>query len=663
MLASMTAARQLTRTVGLLTVVAAVTEVTVIIVAGRFADRVYVGVAVSIAVTTTALALLVARRRPTNLVAPLLSWMALLAALVAFSDTYLPARTRHPRALPDLPDAASALLSVTWIWLYVAVALLMLVFPDGRLPGRRWRWVAAGLPVVGLATQAVMVMSPGAYDSPYAAVRHPFGDLPAGLAAGAKVVLFPTFVVLLVACAVSLRVRFKRGDETCRAQLKWLALAALAVPGTVLLSWLGLLLQGTHDLAGVGFAVLYIAVPVATTIAIMRHDLYDVDRALSAAVASSAAAAALLAVFTVTSFGAGVVLGRHSAAASAAVTAAAMLGLVAARRRLQRAVDRRVYPMRWAAVTAIDDLRSAIAAGRADPEQLEEVLRGALRDPGLRVGVLLPGAGGYVDTDGKPLQLRATATSVSVSGREIGAISSKGPAPAQLRREVAAASAMLVEMVRLRLELSAALREVAASRSRLQRVGDEERRRLERDLHDGAQQRLVSLGMALRVAQRHLDDSTIDVDGLLDEAVAQLGTAVAELREIAHGLRPGCLGEGLHPALSALAESSALPIDLEVEAARAIPDDIATTTYYVVSEAVANAVKHANARQIRLRVVQAGGRLSVRIADDGRGGATVRPGSGLSGLSDRVAAAGGTLEIHSAPSKGTTVEVLLPCAS
>jgi signal transduction histidine kinase len=232
-----------------------------------------------------------------------------------------------------------------------------------------------------------------------------------------------------------------------------------------------------------------------------------------------------------------------------------------------------------------------------------------------------------------------------------------------LRREVAAASAMLVEMVRLRLELSSALREVEASRSRLQRVGDEQRRRLERDLHDGAQQRLVSLGMALRLAQRHLDDGAVDVDGLLDEAVAQLGTAVAELREIAHGLRPGCLGEGLHPALSALAESAALPIDLEVEADRAIPDDIATTTYYVVSEAVANAVKHAHARHIQLRVVQAGGELSVRIADDGRGGAAVRPGSGLSGLSDRVAAAGGTLEIHSPPSEGTTVKVLLPCAS
>jgi len=442
-----------------------------------------------------------------------------------------------------------------------------------------------------------------------------------------------------------------------------LALAALAIPGTVLLSWLGLLLQGTHDLAGIGFAVLYLAVPIATTIAIVRHDLYDVDRALSAAVTSSAVAAALLGVFTVASFAAGVVFGRHSAVAAAAVTAAAMLGLVPAWRRLQRAVDRRVYPMRWAALTAIEDLRAAISAGRADPEQLQDVLRGALRDPGLRVAVYFPGAGGYLDTDGKPLELAATAAPVSVRGRQVGAIVSNGPAPVQLQREIAAASAMLVEMVRLRLELTAALREVAASRSRLQRVGDEERRRLERDLHDGAQQRLVSLGMALRLTQRHLKDGSIDIDGLLDEAVAQLGTAVAELREVAHGLRPGCLGEGLYPALSALAESATLPIDLEVDADGGIPDDIASTAYYVVSESVANAVKHAHASRIRLQVVQAGGQLSVRVADDGRGGAAMRPGSGLSGLSDRVAAADGTLDIQSPPSEGTTVKVLLPCAS
>jgi signal transduction histidine kinase len=657
----MTTVRPVTRIVVVLTAVVAAAEVAAVAVGGRVADRVYVGIAVCVALATSSLAILVARRRPVNLVAPLLSWMGLLAALVAFSDNYLPASERHP-SLPDLPDVASALLSVTWVWLYVAVALLMLVFPDGRLPGSRWRWVAAGLPTAGLATQVVMMTTPGAYDSPYQKVRHPFGDLPSGLATAAKVVLFPTLVALLVACVVSLRIRYKRGDAICRAQLKWLALAALAIPGTVLLSWVGQLVQGNHNWAGIGLAILYIAVPVATTIAIVRHDLYDVDRALSAAVTSSVVATALLVVFTAVSLAAGVALGRDSSVVAAGVTALAMLGFVPARHRLQRAVDRRVYALRWTVLTAIEDLRAAIAEGRAEPEQLEEVLRGALRDPALRVGILVPDAGGFVDVDGESLELGVSATAIRVRGRQIGAIASSGPAPVQLLREVAAASAMLVEMSRLRLELSTALRAVAASRSRLQQVGNEQRRLLERDLHDGAQQRLVSLGMALRIAQRHLKDDTVDIDGLLDEAVAQLGTAVEELRDLAHGLRPGCLGEGLQPALSALAESAAVSVDLEVHAERDIPDDVAITTYYVASESVANVVKHADASRIELQVVQGHGQLSVRIADDGRGGAAIRPGSGLGGLADRVAAAGGTLYVHSPPSDGTTVKALLPCA-
>ena len=662
-LASLATAHRLTRVLCLLAVAAVGAAGVAVIVAGQFANRAEVGVAICIVLMTTALAVLVSRRRPTNLVGPLLAWMALQAGLDAFSTTYLPTRARRPDVLPDLPDIASAALATTWVWLYAAVALLMLFFPDGRLPGRRWRWVALGLPAVALMVQVVMAVSPGPYDPPYAAVRHPFGDLPEDLVLGLKVVLFPLLVGLMLACALCLRFRFRRADEKGRKQLKWLALAALAVPGTVMLSWIGFLLLGTHELAGVGIAVLYTAVPAATAIAILRHNLYDVDRALSTGVTYTAVTAALLAVFTTVSFAGGVLLGRDSAAAAAGATALTAVAIAPTRRRLQRVVDRRLYPLRQAALDAIERLGRSVAVGEARPEQLEEVLRLALRDPALRVGILVPGGHGLCDPAGEPLSLDGTATPVSVHGQQIGAIASGGAAPAQLLREIATASAMLVEMVRLRLELSAALREVESSRTRLQRIGDKERRRLERDLHDGAQQRLVSLGMALRLAQRQLGNGAVDLDGLLDEAVAQLGTAVAELRAVAHGLRPSHLDNGLQPALSALAESATVPIDLEVEADRTIPDDVATTAYYVVSESVTNVVKHAEASRVLLRVIQDDGKLSVRIEDDGRGGAAMRTGSGLAGLSDRVAAAGGSLSVHSTPSEGTTVEATLPCAS
>jgi signal transduction histidine kinase len=214
-------------------------------------------------------------------------------------------------------------------------------------------------------------------------------------------------------------------------------------------------------------------------------------------------------------------------------------------------------------------------------------------------------------------------------------------------------------VVRLRLELARALHEVQSSRTRLVQTGYAERRALERDLHDGAQHRLVSLGMAIRLAQRHLDDGTVDVGGLLDQSVAELGTAVAELRQIAHGLRPASLNDGLPVALRTLVSAVPLLVDLEV-CADPLPDDVATTAYFVASEAVANVVKHADAERLGLRVSRVDGHLVVRISDDGCGGAA---SVSRSGLADRVAALGGSLRIDSPAGQGTLIEAALPCAS
>jgi signal transduction histidine kinase len=232
----------------------------------------------------------------------------------------------------------------------------------------------------------------------------------------------------------------------------------------------------------------------------------------------------------------------------------------------------------------------------------------------------------------------------------------------ELLRDIAARAAPLVELVRLRVELRRALNEADQSRSRLLRVGYEERARLERDLHDGAQQRLVSLGMALRLAQRRLPRGGLDVSGVLDAAVTELATAVSELRRLAHGIRPSCLDDGLVPALSDLISSTPIPITLQVTASD-LDQDLETTAYYVASEAITNAIKHACPRHITLDVAAGQGQLRVRISDDGHGRAVPRPGSGLAGLADRVGAHGGTLAIDSGHGHGTVVEAVLPCAS
>ncbi|MPZ94760.1 MAG: hypothetical protein GEU96_07535 [Propionibacteriales bacterium] len=312
-------------------------------------------------------------------------------------------------------------------------------------------------------------------------------------------------------------------------------------------------------------------------------------------------------------------------------------------------------------MAAIDALRLRVHAGDGDPEQLEAVLRQALRDDALRIGFLPPGADRVVDSEGAALEDRR-ATPIVLAGEQIGVLVPGRDAEHQPPREVADASAVLVEMVGLRRELGRALHEVEASRTRLLRAGYDERHRLEQDLHDGAQQRLVALGMTLRVAQRHLPDVASDLHGVMDQAVAEITTAVAELRQIAHGLRPSSLDDGLAAALTNLTRLAPMPISLDMCPGE-LPDDVSTTAYYVASEAVANAVKYAEAQRIDLQVARVDGHVRVTVRDDGRGGAAVRPGAGLAGLSDRVGALGGMLQVTSGAGTGTVVEAVLPCGS
>jgi signal transduction histidine kinase len=163
--------------------------------------------------------------------------------------------------------------------------------------------------------------------------------------------------------------------------------------------------------------------------------------------------------------------------------------------------------------------------------------------------------------------------------------------------------------------------------------------------------------MAFRLAQRHLDGESVDVNGLLDQGVAELGTALVELRKIAYGLRPGRLDDGLGAALAELVRTVPIAVDLDVCTDR-LPDDVATTAYYVVSEAITNAVKHATADHIGLRVTRSDGTLLVSVTDDGRGGAAL---STRSSIADRVAALGGVLQVNSPPQGGTRVRAELPC--
>ncbi len=645
---------------GIALAVAAV--VCVLLATQHFGVRVtalYVGLT-GLGVLTTALGLVITRRVAGNIVGLLLTWVGFNVVFFSGRDVYYRAWLGDHSVVP-LDLKVVALLDESAWWLFVAIALLLLYFPDGKLPSRRWRAVPALVVGCGLVTHATGAWAREPFAQPMEDVPRPWGPYPLPVEI-LSVVATLGIVVLSLAAGASLITRYRRSTGVERAQLKWLSLAGFAAALYPVVCVVELAITGSTDSLAVVFGLLaLVAMPVSVALAMLRHDLYDVDRVLADTISYVAVVAVLIATYFVSALALGLMLGRDSAPAAAGATALCALLLAPLRTRLRKAVDRRLFPPRRAAVQAIEDLQLRVHTQGAQPEELESVLRTALRDPHLRVGMLVPGSAGFVDASGVPVPDTGLVP-ITLGGVQIGVLSGSAETGPGVLRVVASECASLVEVTRLRAELAGALREVEASRTRLIQVGDAERRRLERDLHDGAQQRLVSLGMALRVAQRQLPQGGLDVNALLDQGVAELATAIAELRQIAHGLRPTSLDDGLHAALTALTGKLPIPVHLDV-GSEPLDDDLATTAYFVAAEAITNAAKYANASAISVRVTQCSTGVEVKVQDDGIGGAAPRTGSGLAGLADRVAAIGGSLLMTSPVGAGTTIEAVLPCES
>jgi signal transduction histidine kinase len=604
--------------------------------------------------------LLVTRRFPESALGPLLTVPGLVVALVVLGALY----SVVVDATPPGADYITAASQGAWVLVYVVVAVPLLFFPDGRLTTRFARWLLVLILVDAALFMVDAATAPGPFLPPDQSSPHVFGTLPEALAAVLTAISLPGLPVLLVSVLVYLVRGYRASDRGRRRQFRWLSLVAALLPLTLLATWVSYLVAGNADVVlVVGLASIYLALPTLIAVAVLRPELFDVDRVIAATATHAAFTACLLVVYTGADLLAGELLARRAPTVAVGVTALFAVLLAPARGWAQRQIDRWLYPARKAAFVAIDELQRDTVTAWARPEQLQGRLREALRDPDLLVGYRTPIAGELVDADGSALDASAPGqhAEIFLGSELIGVLIVGAPVSPELLRDVAARAAPLVELVRLRVDLVRALREADESRSRLLRAGYEERVRLERDLHDGAQQRLVSLGMALRLAQRRLSRG-VDVSGVLDAAVAELGTAVSELRQLAHGIRPSCLDDGLVPALSSLVTSTPIPITLQVTTAELDPD-LETTAYYVAAEAIANAVKHAGAQGISLNVEASNGELHVRISDDGSGRAALREGSGLAGLADRVGAHGGRLDIDSRPGVGTVIEAVLPCAS
>jgi signal transduction histidine kinase len=301
---------------------------------------------------------------------------------------------------------------------------------------------------------------------------------------------------------------------------------------------------------------------------------------------------------------------------------------------------------------------------------LQAALAKALGDPTLTLAYWLPQFGSYADSDGQKLELPADDDKrllavVEQDGERVAAIvyDASLAEERKLLDAVVAAAGIALKNERLAAELRARVNELSASRARIVGAGDQERRRLERNLHDGAQQRLVALGMQLRLLGPRIRTDPEAAEALVAKAAAELATSVDELRELAHGIHPAVLDHGLTVALESLAARSTVATAVSVDLLERLPEVVEVAAYFVASEALANVAKHSRASAVQISVSRGAKGALVEVADDGVGGADDADGSGLRGLADRVEALGGQLRINSPLGTGTTISAVIPCAS
>jgi signal transduction histidine kinase len=317
---------------------------------------------------------------------------------------------------------------------------------------------------------------------------------------------------------------------------------------------------------------------------------------------------------------------------------------------------------------AISSLVARLGDGRGRGS-LREALAQALGDPTLELAYWVPKQHAYVDADGRPMLIDPAprgkvATVIEHDGRRVAAIVHDADLAEEphLVQAVGAAASLTLENERLGAELRAHVDELHASRARIVAAGYAERQRLERDLHDGAQQRLMALGINLRLARDLVANDTEEAAALLDTSLEELNQATRELRELARGIHPAVLTDrGLDAALNGLAGRSPVPVELVATPDERLPSPVESAVYFVVAEALTNVARYAHAQGVRVTVVRSNGQVDVQVSDDGVGGADPAHGSGLRGLSDRVAALDGRLELSSAGGDGTTVRATIPC--
>ena len=608
---------------------------------------------------------LIVARRPENRIGWIFCFIGALWTLGMFGDAY----DEHP----SLPGAEfSAQPSGGWVFAVgPAATFMLLLFPDGRLLSRRWRPVAwlAGISIIAVAIALSLE------DAGYVT-----GGI-AGLAIAA-------LLASALASVASLVVRFRRSRGLERQQLKWFTSAAAL---TIVL-WLAAIPEWEGaEVVRSAFLASMALIPVAAGIAILRYRLYDIDVVINKAVVFGALAAFITAVYVAIVVGVSALVGTAgdpNLVLSIAATAVVAVAFQPARERAQRFANRLVYGKRATPYEVLAEFSGQAAATVASEEVLPKIARtiaegtGAARsDVWVRSGSELRLAASWpdppVDTprkialaDGRFPTLPGADRAVPVRHQDelLGALAiakprgeSLTPADDKLLNDLAAHAGLVLRNVGLTAELLARLEELRASRQRLVAAQDEERRRLERNLHDGAQQHLVGLKVKLNLAARQAGETPLN-DALVS-LQADADAAIETLRDLARGIYPPLLAEeGLAVALEAHSRKSPVTVTVEADGIRRYPQDAEAAVYFCCLEALQNVAKYSAASHAVLRLSEPSGDLVFEVADDGAGfdPATTARGSGLQNMTDRIEALGGTLEVTSTPGRGTTVTGSIP---
>jgi signal transduction histidine kinase len=645
--------------------------------------------------TWSIVAAVIVWRQPRNRVSWVIGPTAVLLAILVFSGHYaFHGLFVAPGSLPLAATAAPFQL-LGGAPAFIGVFLLALLFPDGHLKSARWLLLAIVTPVIYLVDMIGRLDHPSPLNvSPIGQLIVPVTVPPSAWPVGALVSwTYPWVgwaeVALGIVIATYLVLRLTQSSGEARLQLKWFTYA-VAIGAVALLAGQanapplrGVLdpntLQAISLWAGLAVVVVgTILLPGAIGIAVLRYRLYDIDVVISRTILYGGLAVFVAGTYGIVVGGIGSLLGQHGGMnpllTILAIAVAAVL-LEPVRARLQGLANIAIYGRRTSPYQVLSDFARGI--GRAEPSdvllpRMAQLLRdgtGAANvEVWVRVGDRLhrvassPPKVGLAQTVGGVDELSRPGTAIRPvfhDGELLGALTLIEPrgetinaAEQRLLDDLASQAGLVFSRYRL-------IEELRESRTRIVAAQDLERRQLQRNLHDGAQQRFVNALLALGLAQADGSEGSPD---LLETATDEVKAGLAELRNLARGLHPALLAEsGLHAALVTLADRVPIIITVLDAPDRRYPEPVEVTAYYIVAEALANAAKHSRASAIDVRIDEIGGRLRLEIADDGVGGADITRGSGLIGLQDRASAIGGTLTVQSPPGAGTVVRAELPC--